>query len=970
MKVSLKTLNVVLILIIIITFGFTAILPRTVSGQVVEKGPPLDVIYFDVRTSQDVGVGDTASGITDVFLWPASEAVWKRTDPEIIANLKLIRTASGYWSLLFNPVEDNPAVPGIVTTTSGEVHFNPFAIKDVRYAMNWLINRKYIIEEILAGGGAPMYSPIQPSEPANKKVEHVYPELGLEDEGNFAWANQTINNALSAAATTLATYGYTLEQKPDTVAPAGFWWTFTGNWTGATEETVTVNFLIRIEDERHEEGLYIADQLEKAGIKVERLERDRLTCVYKSYYTNPKDDSSYVPGLWHIYTEGWVSMAEWLWPEWAMAQMYAPWVTFMPGWGDPAWWQYTNSTIDETSQKIVFGPVASVDEYWSETAKIIRMGIQESVRIFVAETWEYFPVNPRVSLTAYGAVSGLWPMWPLRTAVTPDKTLKATEFSAAGALFMSAWNPIGGFTDVYSELIWRYIRDYADYPHPMTADPIPVRTNFTVQTGDIDVPTTAIVYDGISDAWVTVGAGKKAKAKVIFDYSMSNWHHGQPMTLSDILYSWGFMWEWSTNDTAGDPYYDSRYASSVAPVLEQIAGIEILNETAITVYGNYTHPVSDAVTADYYAVWPTLPWEVMTSMEELVADNAKYGIVKDYDWYQVEGAEWIDMVVADHVTDVQKVMDNLRTTPYLPPYINYTGDTTTDDAIARYRAAYDWASDYNHIVISNGPYYLKEYISAPTPYMELRAFRDPTYPFGPTYWQEKLFLVIMEIQKIEAPTEVVLGEDIPIKVYPLLKEEYPEPKEEPATTGYIEMTFKDPNGTAVYSGLASYVSPGLFSFTVPSAVTSNLTTGIYSIEVLAAVEKGLFADVSSIPVSISKLKFPLTIGVCPFGKGETSPGVGTVTYEIGTNVTVAVTPAEGYEFDYWELDGVPYSNEATVTITIDKPHTLVANLRKTAPTSLVSPEILSIISLMMAVSAVIAVAIVVIIILPRRTKLL
>jgi peptide/nickel transport system substrate-binding protein len=962
MKGSLKTLASVFVLTIIMLLGYATVLPKAVIGQVVEKGPPLDVIYFDVRTSQDVGIGDTASGITDVFLWSASESVWKRTAPEIVANLKLIRTASGFWSLVFNPVEDNPAVPGVVNTTSGEVHFNPFAIRDVRYAMNWLINRKYIIEEILAGGGAPMYSPVQPSEPAIKNVEHVYPELGLADEGNFNLANQTINNALSEAATKLATYGYTLQQKPDASAPAGFWWTFTGNWTGAAEETVSVKFLIRIEDERHEEGLHVADLIEKTGIKVERLERDRTVAAFTTYGTDPKDY------LWNIYTEGWVSMAEWLYPEWNIAQMYAPWITWLPGWGDPAWWQYQNSTLNEISQKITMGPVADINEYWSLTADTIKMGIQESVRVFVAETWEYFPVNPRVSMISYGTVSGLWPMWPLRTAVTPDGTLKATEFSSAGALFMSAWNPIGGFQDVYSELIWRYIRDYADYPHPMTAEPIPVRTNFTVQTGNIDVPTTAIVFDAINDAWVNVTAGKKALAKVVFNYALSNWHHGQPMTMSDILYSWGFMWEWSTNDTVGDPYYNSRYASSTAPILEQIAGIEILNGTAIAVYGNYTHPVSDAVTADYYAVWPTLPWEVMASMEELVANNTKYGIAKAYDWYQVEGFEWIDMIVADHVADVQKVMDNLRTTPYLPPYVNYTGDTTADDAIARYRAAYDWASDYNHIAISNGPYYLKQYISAPTPFMELRAFRDSTYPFGPTYWQEKLFLVKMEIQKIEAPTEVILGEEIPIKVYPLLKEEYPEPKEEPATAGYIETAFKDPDGNVVHSGLASYVSPGLFSFTVPSEVTSNLTTGVYSIEVSAAVEKGLFADVSSIPVSISKQKFSLTIGVSPFGKGETSPGVGTVTYEIGTNVTVTVTPAEGYEFDYWELDGVPFSSEATVTITMDEPHTLVANLRKTTPTPLVSPEILSIVSLVMAMSAVIAVAVVVLVILPRRVR--
>jgi hypothetical protein len=77
---------------------------------------------------------------------------------------------------------------------------------------------------------------------------------------------------------------------------------------------------------------------------------------------------------------------------------------------------------------------------------------------------------------------------------------------------------------------------------------------------------------------------------------------------------------------------------------------------------------------------------------------------------------------------------------------------------------------------------------------------------------------------------------------------------------------------------------------------------------------------------------------------------------------------EGYEFDYWELDGVPYSKETTVTVKMDEPHTLVAVLKKTLPTPIVSPEILSTVSLIMAVIAVIAAAVVATVILPRHVR--
>lgn len=936
---------------------FAASVPQAVAQ---EKGPPLDVIYLNVTSSQDVGIGDVAAGRSDVLLWSASEAVYKRLPLGIIQSLKLIRTASGYWSLIFNPVQDDPAIPGVVTTTGGAVHFNPFAIRDIRYQMNWLLNRKYIIEEILGGGGAAMYSSVQPSEPANKFVESVYSTLGLTPEGAEAAAVSAINATMLSTATTLAGLGHTLALEPDTGSPTDKWWMFTPS--GGTKETVTMTFYIRSEDERREEGRHIADLIEKAHIKVDRQEKVKAITSPIIYASDPKAYQ------WNIYTEGWVSMAEWLYPEWALAQMYAPWYGFMPGRQRTGWWQYTNDTIDEISQKIVYGPVASVDEYWDSTAQVVEMGIQESVRVFVAETWEYFPVNPRVTNIAYGAVSGLWPMWPLRTASTPDKIMKATEFSAAGTLFMSSWNPVGGFEDVYSELIWRYLRDYADYPHPQTAEPIPVRTtqDTTVNNAtaaNIDVPSTAIIYNATTNSWQAVGAGKKAKATIVFNYMFSNWHHGKMMTIADVMNTWGFMWEWSKEDYPGDPYYHSQYESMVAPTLDEVKGIVVLNSTAIAVYGTYAHPVSEAVTADFYAIWPTLPWEVMSALEYVVVNGGSVS-GKTYAWYDGEAERWIDMLIPDHVTDIKSAMNTLKTQGYVSNYTKVTGYTpSAGTAEERYVSAIDWATTYNHVAISNGPFWLKSYDPAIS-FMELRAFRDPTYPFGPGYWQAQLFLSRMSIRRVDAPTEISIGQSIPINVYPILKVEFPVPSEEPASTGYIEATLKNPAGATVDSRVADFVTAGLFSATIPANVTKPLAGGLYSLVVSAAVERGLYAETTTIPIRITKPAYALTIGVFPFGKGQTSPGVGTTTYEIGTNVTVTATPAEGYQFDYWAIDGVPYSNRTTVTVTMDKARGLVAYFSVLPPTPpLIAPEILSAIALIVAVIAIIAA-----VILPRFLK--
>jgi len=326
-------------------------------------------------------------------------------------------------------------------------------------------------------------------------------------------------------------------------------------------------------------------------------------------------------------------------------------------------------------------------------------------------------------------------MWPLRTAQTPDKILRATDFSAAGTLFMSSWNPVGGFEDVYSELIWRYLRDYADYPHPQTAEPIPVRTTSettinNATNANIDVPSTAMIYNSTSNLWQTVGTGNKAKTKVVFNYMFSNWHHGKMMNMADVLNLWGFMWEWSKEDYPGDPYYHSSYASVVGPTLDEVKGIEILNNTAIAVYGTYTHPVSTAVTADFYAIWPTLPWEVYAALEYVVVNGGQVS-GKTYSWYDGEADRWIDLLTPDHVTDIKDAMNRLKTQGYVSNYTKVTGYAPSAGAAEeRYAASIDWATTYNHVAISNGPFWLKSY--DPTiMFMELRAFRDSTYPFGP-----------------------------------------------------------------------------------------------------------------------------------------------------------------------------------------------------------------------------------------------
>lgn len=72
----------------------------------------------------------------------------------------------------------------------------------------------------------------------------------------------------------------------------------------------------------------------------------------------------------------------------------------------------------------------------------------------------------------------------------------------------------------------------------------------------------------------------------------------------------------------------------------------------------------------------------------------------------------------------------------------------------------------------------------------------------------------------------------------------------------------------------------------------------------------------------------LMISINPPNGGITNPPVGIISYTKGEVATVTVTPAEGFEFDYWELDGVKVeTRDTTYVLQMYANHTLVAHLK-------------------------------------------
>jgi peptide/nickel transport system substrate-binding protein len=245
------------------------------------KGPIVDKILVSAKTQQDIAIKDVAEGRSDVFWYSTDGATYKGLSDDVKAKLESYAVPSTYWSLLFNPYPN--AAPYTAATKDGKTAFNPFAIREIRFAMNLLINRKQIVDEICSGAGQPKYTPVTLGQPNSGRYATIASKLGITPEGNEAKALADIEAAMQKAAAA-----------DPRLVKQDKWWTYDG-------KAVEVNFLIRVDDPtgRLKEGRYISDQIEKAGIKVNRQEYDRAKCskIYRN--GDPKDYE------WSIYTEGW-----------------------------------------------------------------------------------------------------------------------------------------------------------------------------------------------------------------------------------------------------------------------------------------------------------------------------------------------------------------------------------------------------------------------------------------------------------------------------------------------------------------------------------------------------------------------------------------------------------------------------------------------------------------------------------------
>lgn len=832
----------------LVALAIALCLTVSVTAQA-KVGPIVDKVIFDVRMDRAIGIKDTAAGKTDLFMFGLDGKDYKAISAEDKKNLDVYAIPSGSWSLIFNPIPNK--APYTVTKPDGVTEFNPFAIREVRFAMNILIDRKKIVDEILLGDGEPMFTPMTPGQPGTYKYNLIGTKLGFSARGNEKKAIADIEAAMQAASK--------LPENAGKLVKSGQFWNFNG-------KPVTIKLLARADDPngRILEGRYVADQIEKAGIKVEKLEYDRAKCFALLW----DDPAKYE---YNIYTEGWGAGATRAWWDVTISQMYAPYYTNMPGWGESGYWQYENPEIDRLAEKGINGWFLTADEYWRDNLKATELGMKESVRIYVASQLQYYVAN-KARFNArmlYGLGDGLND-WSIKSADVKandkgEKVLRATQFSARGSLFMSAWDPVGtdGFSDTYSANIISNCYDPSTFESPNSAKDTALRAKWDpkkVETkvgpgadgkpvGLIPVDPKAMIFNSKTKKWVTgveykdVGDGKmdyvpnaamKSYTKATTTYLYGKFHSGAPVTIADLMYATYFTYEWANQDSPDDKYYSESYASQYQSSLPISKGTVLNADGSFTSFYDFNWPmdfdrVASTGVQGFKAGNPGrqtgVSFEIYEALAKLVVEGGKSGTA--WSFSTDKATTEVDIINPKCVADIKAKLEEMKAAKYVPAAI--TQWLTPDQAVARYDAAIKFIEKYGNAYISNGPFFISK-VDFDANYIELSAFRDPAYPYKSDYWPKAFKTDLTRIDDVKVPATAQKTKDQVIDIA-VSKVVYPLDTAAPADNkAKVSVTLVVGEGNEkVYP--AKFVKAGSFQVTIPAKDLGALKSGSYTLVV-------------------------------------------------------------------------------------------------------------------------------------------
>lgn len=835
-----KRLFTVLSMIIILVMALSACGPTTPPGQVpprqAGKGGYLDEINVSV-VDKDSALSQIKAGTIDLYSYNLASSEFPAIKD---SGLSYTSSYGGNYAILLNPA-----------ALKDDTKLNPFSDRKIREAVNWLIDRSYVNQEIYAGGSLTKYFPITTQLVDYTGLVETARALETKYAYNLDKAKQVIADEMKTLGATVGADGkFAFKDKP-----------------------VSLIFLIRNDGDgtRKPLGDYVAGQLEKVGFTVDRQYK-------KSSEASPIwINSDPAEGQWSLYTAGWLSPGLTRDEKNQFQQMYLP----SSQQGMPV---FLANTPDPEYQKagdtLANGTFTTLDQRHELMEKALTLAMEDSLQVWVIEQKSYVPYNKNVNVT-YDLGSGVESasMYPYNLRFT-DKEGGSIKIGT-NDLFTEPWNTVGGSNWIWDTAIMRMTTQGSDVVAAggVMADPytglawpqridkaevtagkgLPIVDNLgwvTLKFADtetIDVPGDAFIdWDHDGQKFVTVAdkGGAKAKIKSVVTYPANlfdtvKWHDGSPLSVADFIMPTILLFERANEksdifDASAVPYLDS--------VKTYFKGFRITSTNPLTIETYSDLYYSDAE-LNVASGWPTSPlglsgensWDVLaiSNLAEAAGELA-YSPDKSTE-KKIEQTSWIGgpslEILAKHL-DASIAAGTV-------PYPNVLGQyLTADQAKARYNSLKAWYGVHKHFFIGTGPYYIdKAFLTEKTITLKNNGwFTDPSDRWA------KFASPKMAAVTLEGPDNVKIGDKATFKVTVTTKGS-PYPK---ADISQVKYLLYDSTGAVLKVGEATATGDGSYEIVLDADITSKLVEGSDKLEVAVVPIPVAIPAFSSLDFVVSK----------------------------------------------------------------------------------------------------------------------
>lgn len=735
------------------------------------------------------------------------------SDPAIYQRLQSSRTLSFERSFgSYSELTFNPAGPVL---ENGKL--NPFAVPRIREAMNWLIDRDYIAQEIYGGMAVPRYFPITSAFPDYARLAEVVRGLELKYAHNPDRARAVITEEMEKLGARL------VDGK----------WHYKG-------EPVQLIMLIRTEDERREVGDYVASLLEDLGFTVDRQYK---TAAEASPIWIGSDPNK---GLFHIYTGGWVTTV--------VARDQASNFNFFytpRGLARPLWQAYKpDPEFDRVADRLARRDFKTMEERRQLFARALELALKDSVRVWLVDQISVSPRRAEVSVAA-DLAGGIYGSYLWAYTIRFRDRVGGTMRIAMPSILTDPWNPLDGTNWIYDQMLIRATADYGYMWDPFTGLHWPQRVERAevyVKEGlpvgktldwvdlrfvpEIRVPADAwIDWDPVAQRLITVGEkypqGLTANRKTVVYYpkelSRVKWHDGSPFSVADIVMGLILTFDRPNEKSA---VYDEAKKPDFETFQRTFRGMRIVQRDPLVIETYTDLYYLDAewyvgTWFPYYDFGPG-PWHTL-ALGLLAEMNQETAFSRDK--ARKLQIEWLNMVSGPTVAILERYLRQAGQQNYIPYAPTLSQFITPDQARQRWQNLTRWYQEKGHFWVGSGPFYLERAYPVEKT-VHLKRFAD--YPDPADKWARFGEPMVAEVD-VTGPSRVTIGSRAVFDVSVTFKgDAYPE-----RFMDQVKYLVIDARGEVALVGTAQAVRAGLWRITLTEQQTARLAAGSNRLEVIA-----------------------------------------------------------------------------------------------------------------------------------------